>query len=84
MFTPPLLYTPEVVYMMANISSLVNVEWYLGRYFTPYGVTLTISPGIPLNDTQHLRLKIAEIAEQVLGNKLLGLQAGNEPDQYAV
>ncbi|KAJ7865658.1 glycoside hydrolase family 79 protein, partial [Mycena olivaceomarginata] len=69
MFQPPLLYTPEVVYMMANISSLVNVEWYLG---------------IPLNDTQHLRLKIAEVAEQVLGNKLLGLQAGNEPDQYAV
>ncbi|KAF8141081.1 hypothetical protein K438DRAFT_2030235 [Mycena galopus ATCC 62051] len=65
MFTPPLLYTPEVLYMLANISSLVDVGWYLG---------------IPLNDTQNLRLKIAEVAEQVLGDKLLGLQVGNEPD----
>ncbi|KAJ7238587.1 glycoside hydrolase family 79 protein [Mycena haematopus] len=69
MFTPPLLYTPEVMYMLANISSLVNVQWYLG---------------IPLNDTQNLRLIIAEVAEEVLGNKLLGLQVGNEPDQYAI
>ncbi|KAJ7679102.1 glycoside hydrolase family 79 protein [Mycena polygramma] len=69
MFTPPLLYTPEVVYMLANISSLVNVQWYLG---------------IPLNDTQNLRLKIAEVAETVLGTNLLGLQVGNEPDQYGI
>ncbi|KAJ6512845.1 glycoside hydrolase family 79 protein [Mycena sanguinolenta] len=69
MLTPPLLYTPEVLYMLANISSLVNVQWYLG---------------IPLNDTQNLRLKIAEVGEQVLGDKLLGLQVGNEPDRYGV
>ncbi|KAJ6561988.1 hypothetical protein B0H19DRAFT_1068685 [Mycena capillaripes] len=69
MYTPPLVYTPEVVYMLANISSLVNVQWYLG---------------IPLNDTQHLRLEIAEVAETVLGNNLLGLQVGNEPDQYGI
>ncbi|KAJ7094261.1 hypothetical protein C8R44DRAFT_814122 [Mycena epipterygia] len=68
MVTPPLLYTPEVVYMLANISALVNVEWYLG---------------IPLNDTQDLRLQIAEVAEAVLGDRVLGFQVGNEPDQYA-
>ncbi|KAJ7227457.1 glycoside hydrolase family 79 protein [Mycena pura] len=66
--TPALLYTPDVLYMLANISSLVNVEWYLG---------------IPLNDTTNLRLAIAEVAEPVLGKSLLGFQVGNEPDQYA-
>ncbi|KAJ7745668.1 glycoside hydrolase family 79 protein [Mycena metata] len=69
MLTPPLLYTPEVIYMLANISALVNVQWYLG---------------IPLNDTQHLRLAIAEVAEKVLGDNVLGFQVGNEPDQYAI
>ena len=28
--TPPLVYTPEILYMMSNISSLVNVDWFLG------------------------------------------------------
>ncbi|CAK5268206.1 unnamed protein product [Mycena citricolor] len=65
--TPPLLYTPEVIYLLANISSLVNVGWYLG---------------IPLNDTQHPQLEIAEVAERILGDRLLGLQVGNEPDLY--
>ncbi|KAJ7707363.1 glycoside hydrolase family 79 protein [Mycena rosella] len=69
MSTPSLLYTPEVVYMLANISSLVNVQWYLG---------------IALNDTTNLRLGIAEVAEAVLGASLLGLQVGNEPDQYGI
>ncbi|KAJ7757812.1 glycoside hydrolase family 79 protein [Mycena maculata] len=78
MYTPPLLYTPEVVYMLGNISSLVNVQWYLG---------------IPLNDTSNLRLQIAEVAEPFLGDRLLGFQVGNnifeepniqEPDQYGI
>lgn len=29
--TPTLLFTPELIYMLANVSSLVNVKWYLGR-----------------------------------------------------
>ncbi|KAJ6627347.1 glycoside hydrolase family 79 protein [Mycena sp. CBHHK59/15] len=66
--TPALLFTTDVLYMLANISALVNVEWYLG---------------IPLNDTSHLRLGIAEAAESILGDKLIGFQVGNEPDQYA-
>ncbi|KAJ7649955.1 glycoside hydrolase family 79 protein [Roridomyces roridus] len=66
--TPPVLFTPDFLYMLANISALVNVEWYLG---------------IPLNDTSNLRLQIAEAAESILGDKLIGFQVGNEPDEYA-
>ncbi|KAJ7476225.1 glycoside hydrolase family 79 protein [Mycena latifolia] len=65
--TPELLYTEDVLYMLANISSLVNVDWYLG---------------IPMNDTSHLRLGIAEAGEAILGDRLIGFQVGNEPDQY--
>lgn len=36
-----------------------------------------------MNDTSNLRLQIAEIAEEILGDTLLGLQLGNEPDLYA-
>ena len=28
--TPPIDYTPDLIYMMANISNFVNVRWYLG------------------------------------------------------
>ncbi|KAH7927999.1 glycoside hydrolase family 79 protein [Leucogyrophana mollusca] len=65
--TPTLYLTPEIFYMLGNISSLVNVNWYLG---------------IPFNDTSNFRLQIAEISEAVLGDHLLGLQVGNEPDLY--
>ncbi|CCM01660.1 uncharacterized protein FIBRA_03722 [Fibroporia radiculosa] len=65
--TPSLLYTPDLLYMLANISTLVNANWYLG---------------IPLNDTTNLRLAIAEYGERILGSHLLGLQVGNEPDLY--
>lgn len=37
--------------------------------------------GVPMNDTAHLRLGIAEAGEAILGNRLIGLQIGNEPDQ---
>ena len=53
--------------MLSNISSLVNAKWYLG---------------VPLNDTTNLRLQIAEYGERILGDNLLGLQVGNEPDLY--
>ena len=66
--TPSLLFTAEIIYMMSNISSLVNTKWYLG---------------IPLNDTHNLRLAIAEYGNQILGDNLLGLQVGNEPDLYS-
>ncbi|KLO13587.1 hypothetical protein SCHPADRAFT_940250 [Schizopora paradoxa] len=65
--TPPLLYTPEVIYMLGNISSHLNIEWFLG---------------VPLNDSANLRLEIAEVGMNILGSKLKGLQVGNEPDLY--
>ncbi|KAJ3476918.1 hypothetical protein NLI96_g10822 [Meripilus lineatus] len=66
--TPTIFYTTELLYLLANVSSLVNTRWYLG---------------IPMNDTANLRLQIAEVAEDILGDTLLGLQLGNEPDLYA-
>jgi hypothetical protein len=39
--------------------------------------------GIPFNDTNNLRLEIAEWSEPILGDKLIAFQAGNEPDLYA-
>ena len=35
-----------------------------------------------MNDTANPRLQIAEVGESVLGDNLLGLQVGNEPDLY--
>lgn len=55
--------------MLANVSALVNVNWWLG---------------IPFNDTSNWRLEIAETGEAILGDRLLGFQVGNEPDLYAV
>ncbi|KAI6035708.1 glycoside hydrolase family 79 protein [Pisolithus marmoratus] len=68
--TPALRYTADALYMLGNISSLVDVKWFLG---------------IPFNDTANLRLQIAEVGEAVLdsGGYLLGFQVGNEPDLYA-
>lgn len=54
--------------MLSNISALVNVKWYLG---------------VPLNDSTDIRLEIAEYGQRILGDNLLGLQVGNEPDLYA-
>ncbi|KIM79709.1 glycoside hydrolase family 79 protein [Piloderma croceum F 1598] len=66
--TPPLVFTDDVIYMMANISALVNVYWFMG---------------IPFNDTSDFRLQIAEKGQAILGPYLVGLQVGNEPDLYA-
>jgi hypothetical protein len=53
--------------MTNNISTLVpGVRWYLG---------------IPFNDT-NWRLQIAEYGQNILGDHLIGLQGGNEPDYY--
>ncbi|KAF8995400.1 glycoside hydrolase family 79 protein [Cyathus striatus] len=65
--TPAVLYTVDMFYIMNNISSLTNVKWFLG---------------IPFDDTVNWRLQIAENAENILGEHLLGLQTANEPDFY--
>lgn len=36
-----------------------------------------------MNDTSNLRLQIAEAADAILGDNILGYQVGNEPDLYA-
>ena len=33
--TPTLDFTAEVLYTLGNVSSLVNVHWYLGRSLKP-------------------------------------------------
>jgi len=35
-----------------------------------------------MNDTNNPRLGIAEVGEAILGDNLLGLQVGNEPNLY--
>ncbi|KAJ7592650.1 glycoside hydrolase family 79 protein [Mycena floridula] len=65
--TPPVDFTTDLLYMMRNISAFVDVGWFLG---------------IPFNDTSTFRLGIVSAGEQILGDYLLGFQAGNEPDFY--
>ena len=76
-------------YMAANISSMLNVKWFMGMFIykknpPPLRDAFFFSTlGIPFNDTVNWRLEIAEKGQQILGDNLLGLQAGNEPDYYA-
>ena len=81
-------------YMTANISSMLNVKWFLGMFFispptrfSPLLATIFLffickKKGIPFNDSVDWRLAIAEKGQLILGDNLLGLQAGNEPDFY--
>ncbi|KAF6743283.1 glycoside hydrolase family 79 protein [Ephemerocybe angulata] len=66
--TPAVMYTKDLFYMAANISSLLDVKWFLG---------------LPFNDTSTFHLEMAEYGQSILGDNLLALQAGNEPDLYA-
>ncbi|KAI0255417.1 hypothetical protein BJV78DRAFT_1175160 [Lactifluus subvellereus] len=66
--TPPLVYTQDLFYLMGNISALTNTRWYLG---------------IPFFNTTPFALGILEQGQAILGDNLIALQAGNEPDLYA-
>ncbi|KAH9003624.1 hypothetical protein EDB86DRAFT_2888634 [Lactarius hatsudake] len=66
--TPPLEFTTDLLYLMANISSLTNTHWFLG---------------VPFFNTTPFSLGIVENGQQILGDYLIGFQAGNEPDLYA-
>ena len=92
--TPSLLFTPDLLYMMNNISNFVPVKWYLGQYlftdfrrfkpgYCPITSLMLFHTGIPINDTSNLRLGIVTAGEQILGDNLIGFQVGNEPDLYA-
>ena len=52
---------------MANISEELPVKWFIG---------------VPFNDTENPRLLMGELAEKILGDNLIGMQLGNEPDLY--
>ncbi|KAJ7728935.1 glycoside hydrolase family 79 protein [Mycena maculata] len=65
--TPAVIYTMDLFYMLSNISSHVGVKWYIG---------------VPFNDTSDFRLEIVEYSEAILGDNLIGIQVGNEPDLY--
>jgi hypothetical protein len=67
--TPPLVYTADLLYMMGNITKILDgVHWWLG---------------VPFFETDNPKmLDIAQLGEEVLGDHLLGLQIGNEPDFY--
>ena len=85
--TPAVLYTIDMFYMTANISSMLNVKWFLGMFISlrlnsPLSDNFFSTLGIPFNDSVDWRLTIAEKGQQILGDNLLGLQAGNEPDFY--
>jgi len=67
--TPPLEYTPDLLYMMANISSLTNVHWFVG---------------LPFLNTTPFNLDILHYGEAILGDYLVAVQAGNEPDLYVL
>lgn len=56
-----------MLYAMNNISNILPIKWFLG---------------IPFNDTENPRLLMGELGEKILGDNLLGLQLGNEPDLY--
>ncbi|KAJ7457804.1 glycoside hydrolase family 79 protein [Mycena latifolia] len=67
--TPPLDFTRDLLYLMRNISDFVNVHWFMG---------------IPWFVTQPFDLGIVTASQEILGDYLLGLQAGNEPDMYHI
>jgi hypothetical protein len=72
--------------MLASVSSLVNTNWYLSTprsHPLQFCLTTFVCSAIPFNQTIQPRLGIAKYAPSILGDRLLGLQVGAEPDMYA-
>ena len=82
--TPPLEYTTDLLQMMENISKLTAVYWYLGWFLcaTFHHLSSSFIQGIPFANNQNISLAIVSNAQNILGNHILGYQAGNEPDLY--
>jgi hypothetical protein len=64
-----------------------NSSWVRqNNHFTAAVIELTvlvsIRLGIAFYDPVNWRLQITESEQEILGDNLLGLQAGNEPDFY--
>ena len=62
-----MIYTNELLFMFRNVSSLVNVKWFLG---------------VPFNNSIDPNMDIVTHGEAIMGDTLLGFQVGNEPDLY--
>jgi hypothetical protein len=65
--TPDLDYDPDIFTLMLHISELVGTSWFFGLPFD----NATNTTGMAA---------IAATAENILGDTLLALQLGNEPD----
>ncbi|KAG8773967.1 hypothetical protein FRC12_002210 [Ceratobasidium sp. 428] len=68
--TPDVVFTEDLLMMMKNIGDLVNANFYFGLNFKN-----------PDNETN--AVLVAKTTEDILGDRLLGFQLGNEPDLYA-
>lgn len=67
--TPDVVFSSDLLTMMKNIGDLVNANFFFGLNFKN-----------PDNETN--AVLVAQTAEQILGDRLLGFQLGNEPDLY--
>ena len=73
---------------MSNISSLVNVDWFLGlfsidgRHHTETRPVLILVLKAFFDDSTNWHLDIVQRGQEILGDRVLGFQAGNEPDLY--
>ncbi|CUA68540.1 Beta-glucuronidase [Rhizoctonia solani] len=67
--TPLIYFSPELIYSMKNVSTLIPTEYYFGlNWIDPNNFTNSVL--------------VAETVENILGDDLLALQLGNEPDLY--
>ncbi|KAF8332661.1 uncharacterized protein EI90DRAFT_2917640 [Cantharellus anzutake] len=69
--TPDVDINVDLFYMMMNISGLLGVEWYSGLPFKD-----------PTNTTGIAA--ITATIEEIMGDRIIGLQMGNEPDLYGI
>ncbi|KAF8320741.1 hypothetical protein DL93DRAFT_1730126 [Clavulina sp. PMI_390] len=69
--TPEVNVWIDLLYTLLNITQFTGTQWYLGL---PYGYPLNVS-GI---------VEMTLAYEQALGDNLIALQLGNEPDLYWV
>lgn len=67
--TPEVHFTLDLLETMAEISTLVNAEWFFGI------------PFLKTNSDGNAAL-VLQNTKSILGDKLLGLQLANEPDLY--
>lgn len=60
-----------------SIGSLVCLKIILDLAFAD-----AYSQGVPFDDATNWHLDIVQRGQQILGNRVLGFQVGNEPDLY--